>query len=92
MNSDTLLRREARRHHSDSGLPEFLVVIDDPERGVYEVQVKRYIDADRAGFCGYINEVVYEDLDQVEASEIARKLNQFKQEEHDAYLKKMGLK
>lgn len=77
---DTVLRQQARGVSSDGVKPTFSVIIEDAERGVYGIQVRRYIDADRAGFCGYVKESMYGGLGQVEASEITRKLNQFAEE------------
>lgn len=73
---------QASRVSSDGVKPTFSVVIEDPERGRYGVNVERYIDADRAGFCGYVTDEVYTDLDQVTASEFTRKLNGFVEERY----------
>jgi hypothetical protein len=92
--TDQLLKKEASRWHSDAdhGIPTFSVIYDDPESGTYAVQVRYYVDADRAGFCDYVTEIVYDELDQVEADEIVKKLTKFKNAERKAEYVKYGLK
>lgn len=55
--------------------PKFAIAINDPERGTYDVIVKRYIDADRAGFCGWVTDVLVDDLEQSEAVAVENALN-----------------
>lgn len=60
---------------SSDARPKFATIIEDDERGEYSVGVKRYIDADRAGFCGWVSDPVIAKLDQSEAVAVEAALN-----------------
>lgn len=53
----------------------FHIIIDDPERDSYDIQVKYYVDADRGGFCGYVDRTILTGITQSEAVAIEKKLN-----------------
>lgn len=87
---EILLRALANRFHSDNGLPEFNVLIDDPDRGTWAVSEKHYVDADRAGYCGYDDEPVIEGLDQVDAVWLAKSLNEMRERLYREDMSKYG--
>lgn len=59
--------------HSDS---KFTVVVDDPDKDEWDVRERHYVDADRAGYCGYSDNTIAHGLSQSNAVWLADKLNE----------------
>lgn len=64
---------------------KFKVVVDDPERDLWDVIETHYVDADRAGYCGYMDDGVVEGLGQSDAVWLACRLNELAEQRRVAW-------